>query len=214
MAQWLNTAFSGLDGGVFSAMNAIQCKFLNVFCKFYSYIGEKGLGFILAALILCCFAKTRRIGATALFAIAVGALFTNVILKGAIARPRPYTTTDFNGFWAQAGANLESEFSFPSGHTTASTAFCVALLLSCNKKIGIPMLLVALVMGFCRIYLIVHYFTDVIAGFIVGSLGAVIAKFLVKFIYDFMQKREDKKFFYFLLNKDLWWLLTKKNKNG
>lgn len=76
------------------------------------------------------------------------------------------------------------------------------------------MLLVALVMGFCRIYLIVHYFTDVIAGFIVGSLGAVIAKFLVKFIYDFMQKREDKKFFYFLLNKDLWWLLTKKNKNG
>ena len=81
MAQWLNTVFAGLDGGVFRALNAINCDFLNVFCKIFSFFGEKGIPLIITGLILCCFVKTRKMGLGILFGIAVGAVFTNVLLK-------------------------------------------------------------------------------------------------------------------------------------
>ena len=206
MADWLNFAFKGLDGGIFNAMNLIQCQALNLICKWFSYLGEKGLGFILGALILMLFPKTRKVGVTAGLAIAIGALFTNVIIKNLVARPRPYTTNAFFGFWESAGANLESEHSFPSGHTTACTAFSVAFFLAFKKKWGWVALLMPPVMAFCRVYLIVHYFTDVVAGLIVGTVGGVLALVFTNLIYKQIEKRQDNKFCAFVLNwhiKDL-----------
>ena len=194
MAGWLNSAFAGLDGGVFRALNVINCEFLNVFCKYFSYIGEKGIPLILVGLILCCFAKTRKIGVGVLFGIAIGAVFTNLLIKNLVARPRPYvTSTEFNGFWQASGAVEESEFSFPSGHTTASTAFAVAIFLLCDKKWSWTVLLGALVMGFCRVYLVVHYTTDVIAGLLVGSIAGILAYYLVNLVYKLFQKHKENK---------------------
>ena len=194
MAGWLNSAFAGLDGGVFRALNVINCEFLNVFCKYFSYIGEKGIPLILVGLILCCFAKTRKIGVGVLFGIAIGAVFTNLLIKNLVARPRPYvTSTEFNGFWQASGAVEESEFSFPSGHTTASTAFAVAIF----------------VMGFCRVYLVVHYTTDVIAGLLVGSIAGILAYYLVNLVNKLFQKHKENKFCDFALNRDITYLFKK-----
>ena len=214
MAQWLNTVFAGVDGGIFRAVNFINCEFLNYFCKIFSCIGEKGIPLIVAGLILCCFVKTRKIGLGILFSIAVGAVFTNVILKNVIARPRPYITSqEFSDYWLLAGGNLEGEFSFPSGHTTATTAFAVALFLSCDKKWSWIALLGAFVMGFCRIYLVVHYFTDVVAGLVVGTLGAFLGLYLLKLAYAFLEKNKDKKFCDFVLNWSITSLFAKKKAN-
>lgn len=211
MADFLNTAFAGLDGGVFRAVNSINCGFLNFFTEYFSYLGEKGILLLLIGAILCCFAKTRKIGATVILAIAVGALFTNVILKNAFQRLRPYVqNAEYAGYWKQAGAVLESEFSFPSGHTTAATAFAVGLFLACDKKWSWLALVGALVMGFCRIYLVVHYTTDVIAGLCVGTVGGVVAFYLVKFIYAKITKNPDKKFNRFALEWNITDLFNKK----
>lgn len=210
MAEFLNTAFAGLDGGVFRILNSGNCGFLNFFTKYFSYLGEKGIPLLLIGAILCCFSKTRKIGATTILAIAVGTLFTNVILKNAVERLRPYTNPEYTDFWKQAGGMLESDFSFPSGHTTATTAFAVGLFLSCDKKWSWLALVGALVMGFCRIYLVVHYTTDVIAGLIVGTIGGVIAFYLVKLVYAKLAKNPDKKFSRFALEWNITDLFNKK----
>ena len=73
----------------------------------------------------------------------------------------------------------------------------------------------ALVMGFCRIYLVVHYTTDVIAGLICGTLGGVIAFYLVKFIYKKIEEKSDSKFSKFVLEWNIKDLFAKKqNSNG
>ena len=212
MASWLNTAFSGLDGAVFTAFNSIQCGFLNFFCKFYSLIGEKGLGFIIISLVLMLFKNTRKIGFCCLLSIAVGALFTNIIIKNAVARPRPYMAQEqYNAFWQLAGGIEEGEFSFPSGHTTASFAFAIGLFASCNKKWSWVALPFALIMGLCRIYLVVHYTTDVIAGIIVGTVAGVISFYVTKVIYNWLENNYDKKLCRFVLQWSVKKLFQKKS---
>lgn len=194
MAEWLNTTFHGFDSAVFTAMGNINCGFLNFFCKAFSLFGEKGIPLILTALVLMCFSKTRKVGFTMLVAIAVGALFTNIVLKNAVGRARPFAQSEYyNYLWQQAGAVAEGEFSFPSGHATATTAFVVALFLACDKKwsyVGLPF---ALLMAFCRVYLVVHFTTDVIAGLIVGTVAGVIAFYLVKLFYKWLDKKPQSK---------------------
>lgn len=216
MASWLNVAFAGFDTAIFNVMNGINCGFLNTFCKYFSYIGEKGIGFILASLILMCFAKTRKSGFCMLLAIAFGALMTNVVIKNVVERARPYVTSgQFNAYWQQAGANLESEFSFPSGHTTAATAFGIAMFLSFDKKWSWAGILGAFVMGFCRIYLIVHYPTDVIAGLLVGTIGALASYFVTKLLYSkWIDKNPTNKFCKFIKEFSVVKIFTKDSKNS
>ncbi len=200
MAEWLNTTFAGLDGAMFTAVNSIKCGFLTWVSELFAFLGDGGMAFIIASVILIAFSKTRKIGVCMLLAIAVGALFTNITLKPLVARPRPYTDLEYVDFWKQVGAHMESERSFPSGHTTSATAFFVALFIACDKKWSWAALPFALVMAFTRVYLIVHYTTDVIAGLIVGSVAAVISFYLTKLIFKVLNKYSDVGFCRFCLS--------------
>ena len=144
--------------------------------------GNSGLIFIIAAIILTVFKPTRKLGVTALIALIFGALFTNVILKRVIARERPFadTSSQFFYFWKAAGGLQEGEYSFPSGHATASTAFGFALFLVANKKYSWLFLFIPLIMGFTRVYFVVHYASDILGGFVVGIIAATIAYFIVR----------------------------------
>ena len=207
MVEFLNTTFSGFDGGIFSAMNKLAVSaggFFTPLFKIVSLLGEKGLIFILAGLVLLCFAKTRKIGVCMIGAIAIGAIITNLTLKEIIARPRPFnSSTTYNDFWQTVGAPPEDSYSFPSGHTTSTMAFATAMFLTCNKKWSWVGFLGALLMGVSRIYLIAHYPTDVIGGLIVGGIAGVCAFFITKLIYKIADKNKDKKFFKFVLEFDL-----------
>ena len=173
-----------VDLSVAEAVNGLSSscgKVLTPILKIITLSGNSGLIFIVIAILMLFFKVTRKAGVTALIALAAGALFTNVILKNAIARPRPFwnESSEFYLFWKSAGSLSASGYSFPSGHTTAAAAFGFALFLLKNKKYSWAFLFIPVVMGFTRIYFGVHYFSDVLGAVLVGSVAATMAYFIV-----------------------------------
>ena len=206
-AQWLDVAFAGFDGAIleFYHLLAEWCgAILTPIMHLITMTGNKGLALILFSLVLLLFAKTRKTGVCMLLAILCGALMTNVLLKETICRMRPYVASDlFREFWTFVGSHAESEFSFPSGHTTAAAAAATGLWLVRGKKyLAISIPYVAL-MAASRNYFMVHYPTDVIAGAIVGTIGGIVAYFITMGIYRALQKNENGKFSRFFTNFDV-----------
>ncbi len=157
----------------------MSCSFMDTFMRCVTYIGEAGWFWILTGVVLLFFKKTRKIGITMLGALILSLLVCNVTLKPLVERVRPYDI--------KAGIDLiiktPHDYSFPSGHTSASFAGAVAILIY-NKKWGIPAVVLAALIGFTRLYLYVHFPTDVLAGALIGSACAVVSYFVVKFIFN------------------------------
>ena len=205
MAQWLDTACHGFDYAILHAINAFAVAAGDVFAflmRAITILADHGYGMIALGLILFCFKRTRKVGLAALFAIGVGALITNVTLKPLVFRARPYTHEEYRVLWEKVGALVESERSFPSGHTTAATAAMMGIFLSTNKKRTWPVLLFPILMGFTRLYFVVHYPTDVIGGLVAGALGGLGGFALVYRLYRFLEKHKENKLIAFYLNAD------------
>ena len=216
IAQWLDTACRGFDHGILEFFHFLAESvgwLLTPVCEFFAIAGDNGYLCFLAALILMLFPKTRKAGVCIVFAVGVGALITNLTIKEAVCRARPYMSgdIDFAAWWNFIGAPVESEFSFPSGHTTAAMAGAMAICLNFRKlRFIIPAICYAIVMGASRNYLMVHYPTDVLAGLIVGTIGAIAAFYITKLIYFLLEKHRDKKLFAFALDFDVRSLFKKK----
>jgi len=150
--------------------NAIQCEFLDWFMPLVTSLANSGIFWILLAVILLCFRKTRHIGVTMAIALILGLLVGNLTLKPLTARIRPY---DFDPSIVLL-IPPEHEFSFPSGHTLASFEGAVSIFLY-HRKSGIAALLLAALIAFSRLYLMVHYPVDVIVGAVLGSAFACAA---------------------------------------
>jgi len=157
----------------------------NTIFKMISWLADSGIIFLIIGLVLFLFKQTRKTGLTVLLALGLGFLFTNVILKNVISRARPFEdiNSDFYKWWLDAGAEFEGSYSFPSGHTTATTAFSLAIFLTTNKERSYSILLLPIIMASSRIYLMVHYFSDCVGGIIVGLICASICYLFVKHIY-------------------------------
>lgn len=150
---------------------------LDSFMTAFTHLGDNGAIFLIAAIGLLCFPRTRRAGKVALTALAIGFLCTNVVLKHLVSRPRPWLeVAGLLPMIEEADPN-----SFPSGHTCAAFAFAGALLGTLPVRWGKALaLVVAAVMGFSRLYVGVHYPTDVLAGAAVGLLAGWVAVLLWK----------------------------------
>lgn len=172
IAKWANDVFQSTN------------EILSPLLKLITNLGNMGFIFIMISLIMIFFKKIRKIGMIVLFSIAIGFVFTNLILKNVVARPRPFIdeTSDYYLWWKEAGSIIESGYSFPSGHTTAAMAFGLSLFLCFKKKWSWVFLLIPLIIGFTRIYFVVHYTTDVLGAILVGGLSALISYFAIKYI--------------------------------
>ncbi|MBE6712043.1 MAG: phosphatase PAP2 family protein [Ruminococcaceae bacterium] len=149
--------------------------------------GEAGIFWIALSVILMLFPKTRKAGFTMGLALLIGVIVGNGVLKNVIARPRPY---DFDPSLScrLAWGKMSTDFSFPSGHTLASFEAAVGLFIR-HKKWGSAALVLAFLVCISRLFLIVHYPSDVIAGAILGTLFAILSAKVVDILWKKWESR-------------------------
>ncbi len=144
---------------------------------FITSLGNAGIFWILLSIVLLIPKKTRRTGMFMAIALLIDVILCNGIIKPIVGRIRPYEVAE--------GIDLiikkPTDSSFPSGHTAASFAAAVAILFSGRRLWGSLAIVLAALIAFSRLYLFVHYPTDVICGLILGILCAVAAYFIMKY---------------------------------
>lgn len=168
--------------------NNLRFDFLTPFWKFVTLFGEGGIFWIVLCLILICIKKTRKVGILMAVALIINALLVNVCIKNVVARVRPYD--QFSDLTRLIVA--QKDYSFPSGHTSASFACAIGMLIGLdkgNKKYAIAAIVLACMVGFSRLYIGVHFPSDVLGGAIIGTLSAFLAIYVSKYIYQFLEKK-------------------------
>ena len=149
-------------------LQGLHTPVLDKIMCFITHLGDAGIIWIVFTIVLFLIPKTRKSGVIMAAALIVDVLLCNVLLKNLVARIRPY---DVNPI-VQILVAKPKDFSFPSGHTAASFASVAALYLAGEKKLWKPALVLAILLAFSRIYLYVHYPTDILGGIIFGILSA------------------------------------------
>ena len=161
----------------------LQCTFLDKTMPIVTLFGDGGVFWIGIAVLLLFFAKYRKTGFSMGMALVLGLVVCNITLKPLVARIRPY---DFQlqefGREISLLISAQHDFSFPSGHTIASFEACTVLLLY-DKRMGIPATVLAILIAFSRLYLYVHYPTDVLVSLVLGIAFGLLGNFLVNLIY-------------------------------
>lgn len=156
------------------------------FWIFVTHLGDEGYLWIALGIVLLFWKKTRPIGITVLLSLLFDFLIINVTLKGLVARPRPFVV---NETIVPLVGGVSPYRSFPSGHSGGSFAAMLALSKWVPKKIGIPAIILATMVALSRLYVGVHYPTDILGGFVVGLVCSFAAYRIVKSV---MRKREEK----------------------
>ena len=168
----------------------IGCEFLDNALPIITKLCDHGLVPIVAAVILLTIPRTRRIGLSMGIAFICGGLIGNLFLKNVVARIRPYDLTNFDIIIERL-----SDYSFPSGHTLIAfeTAIVLLILLKGRKQsIAIMTTVLASIIAFSRLYLYVHYPTDVLAGIILGLVFGVIGTKLGGYIVDRLERKSSE----------------------
>ena len=168
----------------------LKCGFLDFLMPLITLLGDAGIFWILCSVVMILIPKTRKTGLAMGISLLIGLLVCNVTLKPLVGRIRPY---DYQWQFFQKEITLLVEglhdFSFPSGHTIASFEAATALLIG-NKKLGIPAMILAVLIAFSRLYLYVHYPTDVLVSIVLGIGIAFLGTFLVKKGYSLWESRK------------------------
>ena len=141
----------------------LSCGVLDMLMPKLTLLGGGGAIWLLAVAIMLCAKKYRRQGVILLAGLAAGVLVGNVCLKNLIARPRPC--------WLDGSVKLlipiPTDYSFPSGHTLSSV-IGATVLTKTNRRFGWAAIPLAAIIAFSRLYLFVHYPSDILAGAVLG----------------------------------------------
>ena len=170
----------------------LWCPFLDAVMPVITLLGDAGIFWIALAAIFLFIPKHRKMGLSMGLALMMGLVVCNMILKPWVGRIRPY---DYQWEVFQKTIPLlierQHDFSFPSGHTIASFEAAVAILIR-NKKLGVPAMILAVLIAFSRMYLYVHYPTDVIASVILGTGLAFLGTYLVDKLWTLWETKKKK----------------------
>lgn len=162
----------------------LRCGFLDAVLPVISWTSNHGEIWILLALCLLAAKRTRRQGVTVAAALLMDLLCCNIFLKPLIGRVRPFAVNP--AVELLVAAPLDA--SFPSGHTAVSFAAVFALKAG-DSPLWKPALVLASVIAFSRLYLYVHWPTDVLAGMLLGAALGQLAGLVVKKGMERMEKR-------------------------
>ncbi|MDO4325270.1 MAG: phosphatase PAP2 family protein [bacterium] len=148
-------------------LQSLHMPWMDVLMKTATFLGEVGWIWILLGVLCLCFKKTRRMGAGILLSLLLGLILGNGILKNLIARQRPC--------WLQPEVPMliavPSDYSFPSGHTLAGVEASLSIFFF-HKRWGIASFVLAALIAFSRMYLFVHFPTDILGGILLGMFNA------------------------------------------
>lgn len=227
-------SFLGFDLSVFEWVQGIQNSVLTTIMVVITTLGDEGIIFIVAGLVMLFTKKYRKIGLSVLVALVVMLVLNNLVIKELLERVRPFYLFNLDALLADKQAFIDAgrlskfdtmvekitamtannpemaekwlstyqfpefvdkltSFSFPSGHTSSAFAACFAVFVL-DKKIGIPALVFAALMGFSRIYVEVHYCTDVLGAAVMGILYALIGLLIAKYLFPLVDKAMDAVF--------------------
>ena len=167
----------------------IRQGWLTPIVKFITHLGDAGILWIALTLLFLLIRKYRKTGAMMSVALVIGLIITNLILKNSVARIRPYVLIDSLKLLIEK----QKDFSFPSGHSTSSIAASVVMFRTLPKKIGIPALILGLLICLSRLYVGVHYPSDVVAGIIIGVVAAHLAIMIINKILERIKKADKTK---------------------
>ena len=163
---------------------SLWCPILDVAMPIITLLGDAGIFWIAVAVLFMITKKHRKTGIGMMLALMMGLLICNIWLKPTVGRIRPY---DFQMEYFLKEIPLLAggmhDFSFPSGHTIASFEAAVVILLN-NRKLGVPAMILAFLIAFSRLYLYVHYPTDVIFSIILGTALAFLGNWLAQKIMN------------------------------
>lgn len=149
-----------------------------------STLGNLGLVWVLISIVFLINKKYRKVGILCITALILTSIVGEGILKNLIQRPRPFNEVPA----MQLLITKPLSYSFPSGHTASS--FAAAYIISKGiRKLTIPFFILAALIAFSRMYLFVHYPSDILAGIL---LGLICAKVTMKFFYKFYPKKSKK----------------------
>ncbi|MCM1134937.1 MAG: phosphatase PAP2 family protein [Clostridium sp.] len=165
-----------MDGGILLFFQeTLRNPALDPVMKFITTLGNSGIIWILLTAALLIPKRTRKIGYMSACALLASLLINNIWLKNWVARVRPYN--------AIAGLvpiiKKPSEFSFPSGHAGSSFASACVLYRKLPKKYGVFLLILAILISFSRLYVGVHYPSDVLAGALTGTVCSYIGEWAI-----------------------------------
>lgn len=167
----------------------LWCDVLDVLMPIITVLGDAGIFWIAVSAVLLCIPKYRKAGLGMGIALLMGVVLCNIILKPLIGRIRPYDyQLEHFGKTIALLVAAPHDFSFPSGHTIASFEAAVALTVR-HKKLGAAALVLAVLIAFSRMYLYVHYPTDVLASVVLGSALAFLGCFLAEKLYGFLARK-------------------------
>lgn len=181
---------TNLDFMVLNAIQTLRGDVLDAAMIFLTYLGSCGIVWIVPAAVLTLRKNSRRDGVLIFLAMTFALIFGNLVLKYIVMRPRPFT-------FPQAIVNEDNlaiavpmgRWSFPSSHAATSFAAAVGFFFA-DKRWGTAAFVMAALIGFSRLYLYVHFFTDVVVGAALGLLCAFAAKWTLDRLWD-VKKTED-----------------------
>ena len=187
--SYMFDAITKIDFQILDFIQAhFKCGFFDRVLPVFTMLGDPKM-FVLYCVILIVIKKTRKDGIIVTSAVLSGALICNVFLKLLVRRDRPcWIRPDFPLL-----IKSPSDFSFPSGHTMAITAFSTVLIIR-HPKLAWGLVPATLLMMFSRMYLFVHFPSDVLFAFVAGIIvGLITCRFDYTIPFNRSRKPSDEK---------------------
>ena len=165
-----------MELSILHAIQQIHTPWLDAIMIFFTRLGDDGILWIAIGVGFLFFKKTRRCGIYILLSLLLSALVGKVVLKNLLERPRPFVVDPS----VVLKVTPPGSFSFPSGHTLDAFTSATAIFLCCRKT-GIIAFIVASLIAFSRMYLFLHYPTDILGGIVIGvCVAALVVKMIEK----------------------------------